>query len=571
VPGGTLVEMRLKSLVYKSIAMLLIFLFSFFLTISVARAEEVINSETTPPPEQTSDQQQEPDLNTTPTLEQIQSIVNSSLSAINQSIQQTETAIESIIDEKVGADSSIETEAASKEEVNQVIVMITETKSDAEFVIQQAQALLQEAQQIKEEIDGAVIVSPGLTVTVYNNLGQNASPSIPGDDKIVYTTTVSSINEQWGSGPVAGSNLSEDVVVKYEGNITSDISGTIYFYAPGDDGVRLYINGELIINDWVDKGGGGSVSTGIEFEAGTSQTIVMYYYENGGGAWVQLYWDQGNGFEIVTDTAFNVIQPDEQLQSALTEELNTTIATLVEIVNQIQLKVEQVIVTNNNAISQIQVIYTPPVPPAPEPPVVPINPEPNQPSEPIQPEPQPEPDPLPVEPTPEPEPEQEEPKPPIEDPKDPEPEVPQDPEPPLEEEDPKEDSGDKPEPVVPDTNNKDPKDPVQEKPQAPVEPISPQNPPNNPPSQNTIVLPNGVVLPADVAKALELVSSNPIELLNNILENPAEALKALLNIGADMSPEKREEAQIIVIAAIIIGQIMATVAAAVQMSQSRRN
>ena len=153
---------------------------------------------------------------------------------------------------------------------------------------------------------------------------------------------------------------------------------------------------------------------------------------------------------------------------------------------------------------------------------------------------------------------------------DPEPEIPQNPEPPLEEEDLEEESENKPEPIVPDTNDKDPLPPAEEKPQTPAEPVTPQNPPTNPPSENTIVLQNGVVLPVEIVEALELLSDNPAELLENILSNPEEAFKALLNVGADMSPEKREEAQIVVIAAIIIGQIMSTVAAAVQMSQTRR-
>lgn len=219
-----------------------------------------------------------------------------------------------------------------------------------------------------------------------------------------------------------------------------------------------------------------------------------------------------------------------------------------------------------------------PVEPTPEPPVDPVSPEPNEPSEPSQPEPQPQPEPSnpqpepPAEPQPEPEPEPEpeEPESPIEEEVDPQPEPPQDPEPPLEEEDPKEDSNDKPEPIIPDTNDKGPESPVQEKPQTPAEPASPQNPPTQTPSENTIVLQNGVELPVEIVKALELLSDNPAELLQNILANPSEALKALLNVGADMSPEKREEAQIVVIAAIIIGQIMSTVAAAVQMSQNRR-
>jgi hypothetical protein len=282
----------------------------------------------------------------------------------------------------------------------------------------------------------------------------------------------------------------------------------------------------------------------VEFEAGTSQTIVLYYYENGGGAWVQLYWNQGNGFEIVPSSAFDVTSPDEELQNSLTETLNVKIEELINLVNQIQVKVEEVISTNENVIIQVQIFYTPttiPVVPDPEPPVNSVPPQPE-----ITPEP------IPVEP--EPEPVQEEPEPPTEEPKDPEPEVPQDPEPPLEEKDPKEDLNDKPQPIVPDTNDKGLESPVQGKPQTPSEPASPQNPPSEPPS-NTIVLPNGVELPADIAEALELFD-NPSEMLALLFTDPGKVLKALLNVGADMSPEKRDIAQKGAIAVIIVTQIV---------------
>jgi hypothetical protein len=192
--------------------------------------------------------------------------------------------------------------------------------------------------------------------------------------------------------------------------------------------------------------------------------------------------------------------------------------------------------------------------PTPQPPVEPVSPEPTQPSEPVQPEPEPQPEPSPSEPTPEPEPELEEPETPIEEEEDPQPEPPQDLEPPQEDQDPQEDSNDKPEPVVPDTNDKDPISPVQEKPQTPDEPTSPQNPPLETPS-NTIVLPNGVELPAEIAEALELFD-NPSEMLALLFTDPGKVLKALLNVGADMSPEKRDIAQKGAIAVIIVTQIV---------------
>jgi outer membrane biosynthesis protein TonB len=61
---------------------------------------------------------------------------------------------------------------------------------------------------------------------------------------------------------------------------------------------------------------------------------------------------------------------------------------------------------------------------------------------------------------------------------------------------------------------------------------------------------NQVIITADVAAALMLLE-NPAELIGAIFSDPGQALQALGSIGADMSPEEREEAEKMVIAAII--------------------
>jgi polyhydroxyalkanoate synthesis regulator phasin len=63
---------------------------------------------------------------------------------------------------------------------------------------------------------------------------------------------------------------------------------------------------------------------------------------------------------------------------------------------------------------------------------------------------------------------------------------------------------------------------------------------------------NEVIITADVAAALVLLE-NPAELIGAIFSDPGEALQALGSIGADMSVEEREEAQKMVVAAVIAG------------------
>ena len=63
---------------------------------------------------------------------------------------------------------------------------------------------------------------------------------------------------------------------------------------------------------------------------------------------------------------------------------------------------------------------------------------------------------------------------------------------------------------------------------------------------------NEVIITADVAAALVLLE-NPSELIGAIFSDPGEALQALGSIGADMSPQEREEAEKMVVAAVIAG------------------
>ena len=141
----------------------------------------------------------------------------------------------------------------------------------------------------------------GITADVFNRLGYNNAPPLPSSTETPYaTSTVSQINFQWGGGPVMNTNLGEDIIVRFTGNLMVPADGNYYFYAPADDGVILNIAGMGVIYDWRDKGGGGSQSQAVYIRAGILYPFTFYYYENGGGAWVQFYVrDDNSGYQIV--------------------------------------------------------------------------------------------------------------------------------------------------------------------------------------------------------------------------------------------------------------------------------
>jgi hypothetical protein len=79
-------------------------------------------------------------------------------------------------------------------------------------------------------------------------------------------------------------------------------------------------------------------------------------------------------------------------------------------------------------------------------------------------------------------------------------------------------------------------------------------PPDTPVEVRTDAHGNEVIITAEVAAALEVLES-PSAFIGAVFSDPAQALLALASIGADMSPEEREQSTKAVVGAVIVGQI----------------
>ena len=75
------------------------------------------------------------------------------------------------------------------------------------------------------------------------------------------------------------------------------------------------------------------------------------------------------------------------------------------------------------------------------------------------------------------------------------------------------------------------------------------------PDDQPVALDNGVILFAEVADALEMFE-NPSEIIGAVFTDPGKAITALANVGADMTPEKREESQKVIVASVIAAQVL---------------
>jgi hypothetical protein len=77
------------------------------------------------------------------------------------------------------------------------------------------------------------------------------------------------------------------------------------------------------------------------------------------------------------------------------------------------------------------------------------------------------------------------------------------------------------------------------------------------PPETPVSLPNGVVLTAKVADAIQIFNS-PSAVVSAIFTDPGKALTAMANVGADMTPKVREQSQKVVVASVIAAQILST-------------
>lgn len=98
----------------------------------------------------------------------------------------------------------------------------------------------------------------------------------------------SMINFSWGQGSPALQMPSDYFSVRWLGKIKIDTAGNYDFYTWSDDGARLYVDGNLIINNWTDH----SVmwDKGSIYLTSGYHAIRLEYYEKTGGAFIKLYW-----------------------------------------------------------------------------------------------------------------------------------------------------------------------------------------------------------------------------------------------------------------------------------------
>jgi len=98
------------------------------------------------------------------------------------------------------------------------------------------------------------------------------------------------IDFSWGDPGGPGAPIGVDQFsARWTADLEIAIADTYTFITNTDDGARLWLNDERIVNQWVDQGTTDAPSAPIALEPGI-YSLRMEYYENGGGAVARLFW-----------------------------------------------------------------------------------------------------------------------------------------------------------------------------------------------------------------------------------------------------------------------------------------
>jgi glucose/arabinose dehydrogenase len=133
----------------------------------------------------------------------------------------------------------------------------------------------------------------GLTGAYFNNVDFTSA---------VMRRVDSQVNFLWGSGAPTSSMGADTFSVRWTGQVLPRFSETYTFYTVSDDGVRLWVNGQLIVNNWTDHGTTENRGT-IALTGGRRYDIRMEFYERTGQAVARLLWSSPSTAKAVVPSS----------------------------------------------------------------------------------------------------------------------------------------------------------------------------------------------------------------------------------------------------------------------------
>ncbi|MCG8449422.1 MAG: PQQ-dependent sugar dehydrogenase, partial [Pirellulales bacterium] len=134
----------------------------------------------------------------------------------------------------------------------------------------------------------------------------------------VFERTDTTINFDWGTGSPDAQMDSNTFSVIWKGEIEALFTETYTFEVGVDDGVRLWVDNQLIIDQWQNQN---TAHTGqVNLQGGLRHDIRIEYFENSGNAQIQLRWTSASQTLEVVPQSQLYSEPPSNIDGVFSEE-----------------------------------------------------------------------------------------------------------------------------------------------------------------------------------------------------------------------------------------------------------
>jgi hypothetical protein len=132
----------------------------------------------------------------------------------------------------------------------------------------------------------------------WSNLWPSGNPDLVRNDP--------SIDFYWGAQAPAYGLPADNFSARWSREMTFK-AGVYRLYAEADDGIRVYVDASLVIDEWHDKSGNAVFTADLALDG--KHQLIVEYYEHTGDAQVRFWWQRVGDLPTPTPTATATMTP----------------------------------------------------------------------------------------------------------------------------------------------------------------------------------------------------------------------------------------------------------------------
>lgn len=135
-----------------------------------------------------------------------------------------------------------------------------------------------------------IITAAGVKGEYFNNITLSGAP--------VLVRTDPAVNFVWRQSSPDPAVASDNFSVRWSGRLKADFSESYTIYSSSDDGIRVWIDGGLVIDSWI-KQSGQERKGSVNLTAGRLHELRVEYFENQGDAKAVLMWESPSQPKVI--------------------------------------------------------------------------------------------------------------------------------------------------------------------------------------------------------------------------------------------------------------------------------